>query len=212
MTNRIFITGIAGSGKTSLAHAISDITDIQVLSLDTLTQASDWEVRDSDTVSQELSDWLDSDNWIIEGLSLSHTATLAEQADIIVIAAPPSLECVYRVAKRFVSHYGSERDGLNVSRKIDSHILKGVMNYIREGSPLSGRALHNILAAEGHDSKVVIITNEIETEALLELLKNAQASEKELSEIDISPSPGPDTLLEAGRAPEIQKGSYQTLN
>ena len=66
---RIFITGNAGSGKTTLAKFMSNLLNVPYYSLDSIVWQPYWQVTSSDERKQLISDLLAKEEWIIEGFS-----------------------------------------------------------------------------------------------------------------------------------------------
>ena len=96
LSNRIFITGNAGSGKTTFAKLISDWLKMPSYSLDTIVWQRGWGVTPLDERNQQISKLIKKDSWIIEGVS---KAVLDSATTIIFLDMPRSL-CFRRLFLR----------------------------------------------------------------------------------------------------------------
>ncbi|MES2613926.1 MAG: AAA family ATPase [Bdellovibrionota bacterium] len=95
-TNRIFITGNAGSGKTTLAKLISARLKTPFYSLDSIVWQHGWQVTPLDERNQLISRLVKKDFWIIEGVS---KAVLDSATTIIFLDMSRSL-CFKRLILR----------------------------------------------------------------------------------------------------------------
>ncbi|MBQ8836769.1 MAG: DNA topology modulation protein FlaR [Clostridia bacterium] len=98
---KIAIMGYSGSGKTYLSEQLSAALKLPVLHLDLVQYTKDWKPIDENTAINSVSDFMEQDNWIIEG----HGTNLLlekrlEKADLIVLMFFPRLQCLFRVIKR----------------------------------------------------------------------------------------------------------------
>jgi adenylate kinase family enzyme len=94
--NRIFITGNAGAGKTTLAKYVSNILNLKFDSLDSIVWQSNWQVTSLDERQQLIAKLLNKNEWIIEGVS----ADVLVNANIIIFLDIPRFLCYIRLIKR----------------------------------------------------------------------------------------------------------------
>lgn len=108
--NKITILGVTASGKTTLAHKLSDILNIPVTHLDKIF----WKVKGGitqDAFVSELEEVMKADKGIIEG-SAPRSKTLPirlANADTIIFYDMPLALVLWRQTKRFFKYYGKVR-------------------------------------------------------------------------------------------------------
>lgn len=93
---RIFITGNAGSGKTTLSKKIGAILDREVTSLDKIVWQPGWVITPPRERSVQISHLIKSNRWIIDGVSKD----LLKAADTIIFLDCPRRISYWRVLKR----------------------------------------------------------------------------------------------------------------
>lgn len=128
LSNRIFITGNAGSGKTTLTKIISDKLKIPSYSLDKIVWQPGWAVTPSNDRNQLISKIIKQESWIIEGVS---SAVLDSATTIIFLDMPRSL-CFKRLVLRNYKYLFKSRPELPENCpeiKIIGKIIKIVWNF-----------------------------------------------------------------------------------
>ncbi|WP_165482911.1 AAA family ATPase [Legionella anisa] len=93
---RIFITGNAGSGKTTLSKKIGAILNREVISLDTIVWQPGWVITPPKERSVQIGHLIKSNRWIIDGVSKD----LLKAADTIIFLDYPRRTSYWRVFKR----------------------------------------------------------------------------------------------------------------
>lgn len=93
---RIFITGNAGSGKTTLSKKIGAILNRDVISLDAIVWQPGWVITPPMNRAIEIGNLIKSDRWIIEGVSTD----LLKTADTIIFLDCSRRVSYWRVLKR----------------------------------------------------------------------------------------------------------------
>nr|WP_247876631.1 DNA topology modulation protein FlaR [Ochrobactrum sp. CM-21-5] len=135
MIKRIMIIGGAGSGKSSLARALGDITGLPVIHIDTLYWQPDWVMRSRDEIGLLTNEAADNDYWIFEG---NHSETMshrASRADVLIFLDISTLRRLWRVIKRTILHYGHSRPDMaeGCKERFDWDFLKWVATYRTNG-------------------------------------------------------------------------------
>lgn len=101
---KIYILGLAGSGKTYLANKLGKSTDTVF--------CTDWLMYDKSTISKRIkltkeeymtriNSVVINPNWIIEGVHFFHE--IAESADLIIFIDPPLYKNIIRLINRYIS-------------------------------------------------------------------------------------------------------------
>lgn len=152
MIERIMIIGGAGSGKSSLARRLGEITGLPVIHIDTLYWQPGWIMRPRDEISRLTNEAADQDTWIFEG---NHSETMiyrASRADTLVFLDISTVRRLWRVLKRTVIHYGRSRPDMaeGCVERFDWDFLKWVAGYRKNGRI---RALAFLESAPQHLAK-----------------------------------------------------------
>ena len=98
---RIYVTGVAASGKSDLALRISDALRLPYVELDALYWKTNWvgatDLEMSDNLRQELS----KDKWVIDGRQdLSHDTLIVPRSQVVIWLDLPLHVITYQVIKR----------------------------------------------------------------------------------------------------------------
>ena len=102
---RIYICGGSGSGKSTLARQIGDATGLTVHDLDLIYRigGGNGPLREANERDEMVSQVLDSDGWVVEGIHLSWTHGLLDAADSIIWLDHASwAKSSTRMVRRFV--------------------------------------------------------------------------------------------------------------
>ena len=83
--DRILVMGSPGSGKSTFARRLSDITGIPVVSLDALFWKPGWVESDRDEFRERVTDATRQPRWIMDGNYSSHLVELRRDASDTVI-------------------------------------------------------------------------------------------------------------------------------
>ncbi len=98
---KIAVLGYAGSGKTYLSDYLSEKNNIPVLHLDELKWDKEWKPVDDSVVLPKVSEFMQKENWIIDGYyTYLMIDKRLEDADIIILLQLPRLTCFARALKR----------------------------------------------------------------------------------------------------------------
>lgn len=139
--NRVAVVGSGGSGKSTFAHELSQITGLQLFHLDEYywrpgwveTPREEWRVIQSELVAH--------DRWIIEG-NYSGTYDLRfERVDTVIVLSPPRRVCVYRVVKRVVVNWHRDVQAAGCPEHLDISFLHWIWRFPYDARPLLDQAL-----------------------------------------------------------------------
>jgi adenylate kinase family enzyme len=93
---RIFVTGNAGSGKTTFARRAGAVLGLPVAGLDRVVWQPGWRKSTADERAQGIALILARPGWVAEGVS----GALLEAADVVVFLDMPRRTCLLRCARR----------------------------------------------------------------------------------------------------------------
>ena len=164
---KIHIIGGSGSGKSTLAEKLSrkyavphcDLDDLQWDAAEAYGKKRDPAERDA-----LLSDILQKEGWIIEGVYYAWCTRCFEEADRIYLLSPPVSLCKRRIIRRFIRRKLGREEGKKETLRDLTALLRWTDQYQQKNLP----AIRELLAA--YPDKVVEISDlsDAEWEMLLQ--------------------------------------------
>lgn len=113
---KIFITGNAGSGKTTLSKILGKQLDLPVYSLDQIVWKPRWKKPPASEKNREIKKLLNKKSWIIDGVSTD----VMKAADTVVF-----LDFLGKCA---IGEYSNETG--NIFSSLDQNCQKTVLKYL----------------------------------------------------------------------------------
>lgn len=110
---KIAILGYSGTGKSTLAKQLAQHYDIPLLYLDCVNFKAGWELRDRDECKEIVADFMQNENWVIDG----NYGELYQQerllhADKIIILQYNRFVCMKGAFKRNFEYKGRTRESM----------------------------------------------------------------------------------------------------
>lgn len=100
---RILLLGCPGAGKTTLGKRLGPILNIQLVQLDDYYWKEDGTCREEDEWRETQRSFVTGESWIVEGNDLSAFEMRIKRADSVIVLAPTTRVCLWRVLKRGVT-------------------------------------------------------------------------------------------------------------
>lgn len=107
--DRIMVIGSPGSGKSTVARWLGEVTDLPIFHMDQIHYSAGWAER-SRALKIEMANEVEArERWIFEGGLSATQQNRADRADLIVWLDLPLPLRMWRVLRRTVTQYGRTR-------------------------------------------------------------------------------------------------------
>lgn len=170
---KIAILGHSGAGKSTLARQLGELYNLPVLHLDTVNFLPNWQERPKEESQQIVQEFMQQDNWIIEGnYSSFYQKERVAQADTIIFLLFNRFTCYHRVRKRAKMFEGTSRPDMadGCAEKLDWEFTKWVLYKGRTKK----RKKHYKNIATQYSTKTIVLKNAKQVKKYLENLNNAK--------------------------------------
>ncbi len=159
---KIAVLGYAGSGKTYMSDYIAQKKNIPVLHLDDIKWDKEWKSIDDSAVLPVVADFMNNDNWIIDGYyKYLLIDERLEAADKIIILQLPRLTCFYRAIKR-----SKVRKAMGYVNDMNSWFVKFLLFGCRDKER---RNFYKEIAGE-YKSKILILKTKRQVDEFLKTI------------------------------------------
>jgi adenylate kinase family enzyme len=152
---RVLIIGPCGSGKSTLARELAPRMGLPLTHMDQLGWQAGWVETDKAQLNARLAEVLAHDTWLIEGNYGSTLAPRLERADTVLYLDFPIRLCLWRLARRIVTHRGRSRPDMpeGCPERFDAAFFWYVMNWNSGPRPRTEAKL------AGYQGKLIRLTS-----------------------------------------------------
>ena len=172
---RVLVMGSSGSGKSTFAMRLSEITGIPFVSLDALFWKPGWVKSDKAEFQERVTEAARQPRWIMDGNFQSHLVELRRDvSDTVIWFDLPRSTCMLGILKRIARSYGRVRPemGEGCPEKIDFEFFRYVWSYRRLQRP----KLLDYFAGLRADQSLVCFTDRAQADDYLQQVALKQAS------------------------------------
>jgi adenylate kinase family enzyme len=130
---RVLVMGSSGSGKSTFARRLSEITGIPMVSLDALYWRPGWMPSGATEFGRRVTDAACQPRWIMDGNYTSHGGGEIRRsvADCVIWFDLPRRTCMVGIITRIATSYGQVRPEMapGCPEKIDAEFFRYVWTY-----------------------------------------------------------------------------------
>ena len=136
--DRILVMGSPGSGKSTFARRLSQITDIPVVSLDALFWKPGWKPSDAAEFEARVAEAVRGPRWIIDGDYIWWAGDIRRGvADAVIWFDLPRWACMVGIMSRIATSYGRVRPEMaeGCPERINAEFFRYVWTYRKKQRP-----------------------------------------------------------------------------
>lgn len=128
---RVLVIGPCGSGKSTLARELAPLLRLPLVHMDQLGWQPGWVETEKAELHARLAEVVAQDAWLIEGNYGSTLALRLVRADTVIYLDFPIRLCLWRLAKRIITHRGRSRPDMpeGCPERFDAAFFWYVMNW-----------------------------------------------------------------------------------
>lgn len=156
---KVAVFGKPGGGKSTLSKQLSALTGIQLCPLDLIEYEKNGERVSPEVYFKKHAQWIDSDNWIIEGLGTLESFWLRiDAADTLIYIDLPYFIHYWWVTKRLLKSFYVKPEGWPKG----SSVLKGTLagwKYLRLSPKFWTPELFEKIQSRAHGKVIYKITS-----------------------------------------------------
>jgi adenylate kinase family enzyme len=134
---RVLVIGSGGSGKSTVAAQLGELTGLEVNHLDKFYWSPGWVKPAPDEWIKTVTELVARDSWIIDGNYSGTLELRMRQCDAIVFLDLPRVLCLWRIVKRFFLYRDGNRPDMaeGCRETLDLKFVSWVWNYHRRSRP-----------------------------------------------------------------------------
>jgi len=138
---RVAIVGSGGSGKSTFARRLSELTSLPLIPLDNYYWHPGWVTTPEEEWRTLQSELASGDSWIIDGNYGGTYDVRFRRADTVIFLALPRRVCIPSVVLRVVKNWHRSVQAEGCPEHFDASFLLWLWRYPRDARPLLERAL-----------------------------------------------------------------------
>lgn len=128
---RVLLIGPCGSGKSTLARELAPLMGLPLVHMDQLGWQAGWVETEKAELNARLAEVVAGEEWLIEGNYGSTLTPRLARADTVIYLDFPIRLCLWRLAKRILTHRGRSRPDMpeGCPERFDLAFFWYVMNW-----------------------------------------------------------------------------------
>lgn len=165
MFQKIIVIGCPGSGKSTFARKLRDITNLPLYYLDMIKHRPDRTEISSEEFDKKLNDILNREQWIIDGNYQRTIETRLKECDTVFLFDLPTEVCLEGAESRI----GTKREDLPWV-ETEKDLKAGFRQWIEEFSAQALPAIYRLLE-KYHDKQMIVFKSRKEADLYLVRVK-----------------------------------------
>ena len=167
---RVLVIGPGGSGKSTFAARLGQISGLEVKHLDRFYWRAGWTKPSNEDWLKTVSELISGESWIIDGNFSGTLGQRVERCDTIIFLDMPRLLCLWRVTKRRLTYRNRSRPDMaeGCAEKLDREFISWVWNYSQRSRPKVVKLLNENQASK----KIVWLRSNADVERFLKSCKS----------------------------------------
>lgn len=135
--SRVCVIGCPGSGKTTFSNNLGNLLGKQVVHLDSILWAENWQLRPEEQRLQIHDDVVSGQSWIVDGMWASYLQQRVQRSSLVIFLDYKRLLCFCRAFFRQVKYRGKQRSDLanGCIEKVDKEFLRYVWDFHKQSIP-----------------------------------------------------------------------------
>lgn len=172
---RVLIIGGNGSGKTTMARQLAEITGLPLCYLDTLYWTDNWQPRERNEFIALLQAELEKPKWILDGNMRRTLPQRLPYCDTVIYLDFSGVRCFLGTLKRVIQNHGKSRAdmGGNCVERFDKRswsFIKSTLSFNKKN-----RAYFYQMTAEYPEVNLIVLKNRRQ---VTDYLKSVRKEEK----------------------------------
>ncbi|MBU1094517.1 MAG: DNA topology modulation protein FlaR [Firmicutes bacterium] len=107
---KILVVGHSSSGKSTFSKRLAEHYNLPVLHIDRVFFGPNWSRRERDQVERDILDFMEKDEWIIDGLYRKYATQRFDDCDQLFIFDFNRFKCLYGAIVRRIKYHNQNRD------------------------------------------------------------------------------------------------------
>jgi len=136
---RVLVMGSSGSGKSTFAQRLANLSGLPFVSLDALYWQPGWQPSEPEAFARRVTEVANRPAWVMDGNYMSSGAgeLRRELADTVIWFDLPRYLCMTGIMKRIVTSYGQVRPEMapGCPEQIDLEFIRYVWTYRQQQRP-----------------------------------------------------------------------------
>ena len=168
---KVLIIGGNGSGKTTMARQLAEITGLPLCHLDTLYWTDDWQPRERSDFITLLQAELEKEEWILDGNMRRTLPQRLPYCDTVIYLDFSGIRCFLGTLKRLLQNHGQSRPdmGGNCIERFDKRswtFIKSTLSFNKKN-----RACFYNTIASYPNVELIVLKNRWQVNKFLKSLK-----------------------------------------
>lgn len=162
---KVLVIGSGGAGKSTLAHQLGSLLNIEVLHLDKFYWRAGWVETPKSEWPKKVEELVRRDAWIMDG-NYSGTLDIRMQAcDTIIFLDMPRLLCLRRVLKRAIMYRNQSRPDMaeGCPEMLSLEFILWIWNYPKRTRP----QIVHMLESNTEEKRIVWLRSPSDVERFL---------------------------------------------